>query len=50
MDGARLEVALEPHPDGFGATGQGASHLPGGDQPGMPDAPLREAASGRARA
>jgi DNA repair protein RecN (Recombination protein N) len=46
MDGARLEVALEPHPDGFGATGQERVIFRVATNPGMPVAPLREAASG----
>jgi DNA repair protein RecN (Recombination protein N) len=46
MDGARLEVALEPHPDGFGANGAEAVELLVATNPGMPTSPLKDAASG----
>jgi DNA repair protein RecN (Recombination protein N) len=46
MGGATLEVALEPHPDGFGPTGQERVTFRVATNPGMPVAPLREAASG----
>jgi DNA repair protein RecN (Recombination protein N) len=46
MGGAKLEVALDPHPDGFGATGQERVTFRVATNPGMPVAPLREAASG----
>ena len=46
MDGARLEVGLEPHPDGFGAGGRELVELRVATNPGMPLAPLRETASG----
>ena len=46
MSGARLEVALEPHPDGFGASGQERVEFRVATNPGMPVSPLREAASG----
>lgn len=46
MDGARLEVALEPHPDGFGPGGAETVELLLATNPGMPIAPLRESASG----
>ena len=46
MDGARLEVALEPHPEGFGATGAESVELRVATNPGMPVSPLRDAASG----
>ncbi|HSI79122.1 MAG TPA: DNA repair protein RecN [Solirubrobacterales bacterium] len=46
MDGARLEVALGPHPDGFGPSGAEAVEFELATNPGMPIAPLREAASG----
>ena len=44
--GAKLEVVLEPHPDGFGAWAR--SGLSSGSRPipGMPVSPLRDAASG----
>jgi DNA repair protein RecN (Recombination protein N) len=46
MDGARLEVALEPHPDGFGPYGAERVELRISTNEGMPLSPLREAASG----
>jgi DNA repair protein RecN (Recombination protein N) len=46
MGGANLEVALEPQPDGFGATGQELVTFKVATNPGMPVSPLREAASG----
>ncbi len=46
MDGARLEVGLEPHPDGFGASGAELVELRVATNPGMPLAPLGETASG----
>jgi DNA repair protein RecN (Recombination protein N) len=46
MDGARLEVALEPHPDGFGATGAELVELRVATNPGMPLSSLGETASG----
>ncbi len=46
MDGATLEVALEPHPDGFGANGRETVELRLAPNPGIEAAPLREAASG----
>jgi DNA repair protein RecN (Recombination protein N) len=46
MAGGKLEVALEPHPDGFGPTGQERVTFRVATNPGMPVAPLREAASG----
>ena len=46
MAGAKLEVALEPYPDGFGPTGQERVTFRVATNPGMPVAPLREAASG----
>jgi DNA repair protein RecN (Recombination protein N) len=46
MGGANLEVALEPQPDGFGATGQERVTFKVATNPGMPVSPLREAASG----
>jgi DNA repair protein RecN (Recombination protein N) len=46
MDGATLEVALEPHPDGFGASGRETVELRLAPNPGIEAAPLREAASG----
>ena len=46
MGGAKLEVVLEPHPDGFGAWGQERVEFRVATNPGMPVSPLREAASG----
>ncbi len=46
MAGARLEVALEPHPDGFGANGRETVELRVAPNPGIEAAPLRDAASG----
>ena len=46
MSGASLEVTLEPHPDGFGASGQETVLFRVATNPGMPVAPLRDAASG----
>lgn len=46
MPGAGLEVALEPHPQGFGAAGCETVELLISPNPGMEPAPLRDAASG----
>ncbi len=46
MDGARLEVVLDPHPDGFGASGRETVELRVAPNPGIEAAPLRDAASG----
>jgi DNA repair protein RecN (Recombination protein N) len=46
MPGARLEVVLEPHADGFGPGGAEAVELRLAPNPGMAPAPLRDAASG----
>jgi len=46
MPGARLEVALEPHPDGFGPNGGETVELRLSPNPGLEPAPLRDAASG----
>jgi DNA repair protein RecN (Recombination protein N) len=46
MGGATLEVLLEPHPEGFGANGQERVEFRVATNPGMPVAPLRDAASG----
>ncbi|HEV7769245.1 MAG TPA: DNA repair protein RecN [Solirubrobacterales bacterium] len=46
MEGAVLEVVLEPHPDGFGAAGRETVELRLAPNPGIEAAPLREAASG----
>ena len=46
MDGATLEVGLEPHPDGFGPTGAELVELRVSTNPGMPVSPLGETASG----
>jgi DNA repair protein RecN (Recombination protein N) len=46
MEGAELEVALEPHPDGHGASGHETVTFRIATNPGLPVSPLREAASG----
>jgi len=46
MSGASLEVVLEPHPEGFGASGQERVEFKVATNPGMPVSPLRDAASG----
>ena len=46
MPGAKLEVVLEPHPDGFGSGGAETAELRVSTNPGLPPAPLRDAASG----
>src|SRR4029077_18962770 len=46
MSGAKLEVNLEPHSDGFGPLGQERVTFQVATNPGMPVSPLRDAASG----
>jgi DNA repair protein RecN (Recombination protein N) len=46
MAGAKLEVELEPHPEGFGAHGGERVMFRVATNPGMPVSPLRDAASG----
>ncbi len=46
MPGARLEVVLEPHPDGFGPNGAETVELRLAPNPGLEAAALRDAASG----
>ncbi len=46
MDGARLEVVLEPAEAGFAASGAESIELRVATNPGMPVSPLRDAASG----
>jgi DNA repair protein RecN (Recombination protein N) len=46
MDGARLEVVLEPHPEGFGPNGAETVELLVATNQGMPTSPLKDAASG----
>jgi DNA repair protein RecN (Recombination protein N) len=46
MEGASLEIELEPHPDGFGPSGCETVELRIAPNPGMAPAPLRDAASG----
>ena len=46
MEGARLEAALVPEPDGFGSAGAERVELRVAFNPGLPSAPLRDAASG----
>ncbi|MFP5388261.1 MAG: DNA repair protein RecN, partial [Thermoleophilia bacterium] len=46
MAGARLEVVLEPHPEGFGVNGAETVEFRLAPNPGLEPAPLRDAASG----
>jgi DNA repair protein RecN (Recombination protein N) len=46
MEGASLEVALDPHPEGFGPNGSEVVELRVATNPGIPLSPLRDAASG----
>jgi DNA repair protein RecN (Recombination protein N) len=46
MAGATLEVVLQPHPDGYGASGPETVELRVAPNPGIEPAPLRDAASG----
>jgi DNA repair protein RecN (Recombination protein N) len=46
MGGAKLEVSLEPHAEGYGAQGQERVIFQVATNPGMPVSPLRDAASG----
>jgi DNA repair protein RecN (Recombination protein N) len=46
MPGARLEVELQPHPEGFGPHGRETVELRISPNPGLASAPLRDAASG----
>jgi len=46
MPGAKLEVVLEPHPDGFGPNGAETVELRLAPNPGLEPASLRDAASG----
>jgi DNA repair protein RecN (Recombination protein N) len=46
MDGASVDVRLEPHPDGFGPTGSETVEFLVATNPGIPASPLRDAASG----
>jgi DNA repair protein RecN (Recombination protein N) len=46
MPGAKLEVVLEPNPDGFGPSGAETVELRLAPNPGLEPAPLRDAASG----
>jgi len=46
MSGAKLEVSLDPHPEGFGPLGQERVTFEVATNPGMPTSPLRDAASG----
>jgi DNA repair protein RecN (Recombination protein N) len=46
MPGARLEVVLEPHQEGFGPSGAETVELRLAPNPGLEPAPLRDAASG----
>ncbi len=46
MEGASVEVRIEPHPDGFGASGSETVEFLVATNPGIPPSPLRDAASG----
>jgi DNA repair protein RecN (Recombination protein N) len=46
MDGASLEVLIEPHPEGFGPSGSETVELRVATNPGLPVSPLRDVASG----
>ena len=46
MEGAKLRVDLEPHPDGFGPAGREWVEFELATNPGIPLSPLRDAASG----
>ena len=46
MEGASLEVSLDPHPEGFGPHGSETVELRVATNPGIPPSPLRDAASG----
>jgi len=46
MAGASLQVVLDPHPDGYGASGRETVELRVAPNPGIEAAPLRDAASG----
>jgi len=46
MGGATLRVVLEPHPDGYGASGRETVELRVAPNPGIEPAPIRDAASG----
>ncbi len=46
MTGASLEVALDPHPEGYGPSGRETVELRVAPNPGIEPAPLRDAASG----
>jgi DNA repair protein RecN (Recombination protein N) len=46
MEGASLEVSLEAYPQGFGPAGAETAELLVATNPGMPVAPLKDAASG----
>ncbi|HMA26323.1 MAG TPA: DNA repair protein RecN [Solirubrobacterales bacterium] len=46
MEGAKLVVVLEPHPQGFGSLGQERVTFQVAINPGLPVSPLRDAASG----
>jgi DNA repair protein RecN (Recombination protein N) len=46
MEGASIDVRLEPHPDGFGPSGSETVEFVVATNPGIPPSPLRDAASG----
>ncbi len=46
MEGASVDVGLQPHPDGFGPNGSQTVEFQVATNPGIPSSPLRDAASG----
>ncbi len=46
MEGAKLEVSLDAHPEGFGPHGSETVEMRIATNPGIPPSPLRDAASG----
>jgi DNA repair protein RecN (Recombination protein N) len=46
VEGASLEVSLDPHPEGYGSSGRETVTFLISTNPGMPTSPLRDAASG----
>jgi DNA repair protein RecN (Recombination protein N) len=46
MEGASVEINLDPHPDGYGPNGSEAVEFLVATNPGIPASPLRDAASG----
>jgi DNA repair protein RecN (Recombination protein N) len=46
VEGASVDVGLQPHPDGFGPNGSQTVEFQVATNPGIPSSPLRDAASG----